>query len=249
VAALQKAGYTPRFLTPQDLGEVGSRDPGPWDVLKEVAACVLVEPLGERSVFEYILLLRASWETAQIPVAVVTKTLGPDPLRALAFHTLGVAGLAARDAPESLDYLFLWTGGATRSPELQAVLLFADDEARRAGQAQIGTEHLLLGLLRDAGAMRLLGEGRNALPERMTQDLRRRMERGPEYSRHLWRTLTDESHAALTRAREESEAYGGGAVGTEHLLLGLLSHPDTRAGQVLVEHGVTLESMRERARP
>ncbi|MES2460396.1 MAG: RNA polymerase sigma factor, partial [Armatimonadota bacterium] len=66
--ALRKAGYSTQFLKPSDIGEVGSTEPGPWDVLKSYNAIVLVDPFGERSIFEYILLLRASWETADIPI-------------------------------------------------------------------------------------------------------------------------------------------------------------------------------------
>ena len=177
-AALHQSGYTPRFLTPDDLGEPGTTDPGPWDVLKEEGALVLVEPFGERSVFEYILLLRASWETAEISVAVVTKSIRPwDPLNALAFHMLGVAGLASRDAPESLDSLFRWTGGREMSQETKAVILFADDEARRAGQEHIGTEHLLLGLLRDRSIVSVLQDSLKVSPNKIAVSVRQRVRR------------------------------------------------------------------------
>ena len=240
--ALQKGGYTPRFLTPADLGEPGTTDPGPWDVLKNDSALVLVEPFGQRSVFEYILLLRASWETAEIPVAVVTKSIQPwDPLHALAFHTLGVAGLASRDAPESLDCLFSWTGGRGMSQEAKAVILFADDEARRAGQEKIGTEHLLLGLLRDRATVSVLQNGVKVSPDKIAASVRQRMTRLSEYQEHLWRNLTEQSHTVLKLARE---AAVGKPLGAEHLLLGLTRESEGLAGQVLTEQGITPEKIR-----
>jgi RNA polymerase sigma-70 factor (ECF subfamily) len=243
-AALRKAGYKTRFFSPLDLGEPGSTESGPWDVLKAYSALVIVEPFGERSVFEYILLLRASWETADIPVAVVTRSIHPhpDPLSALAYHTLGVAGLASRDAPESLDCLFQWTGGSgMRRDTRTAIILFADDEARRAGQEKIGTEHLLLGLLRDREVTQLLKDGLNLSPEQVAEPIRQRMERLPEYGRHLWRIFTPQADTALQLARDEA---GGGLVSTSHLLLGLIREPDGLAGQTLREKGGTPEKLR-----
>ncbi len=249
-SALQAAGYAPRFLTPADLGEPGSTEPGPWDVLGGVAACVLVEPLGARSVFEYILLLRAARETAQMPVAVVTETYRPDPFRALAFHTLGVAGLASRDAGESLDCLFRWTGGGSaQDRERQAVVLFADDEARRAGQKLIDTEHLLLGLLRDAEIARLLRDDRNVSPERIAATVRERMPRGSGYADHSWRDLTHQARAALRFAREETDAAPpAGMTGVSAktaLLWGLAREPDGLAGIVLRENGIIRAPIQE----
>jgi RNA polymerase sigma factor (sigma-70 family) len=245
-AALLRAGYTARFLSPSDLGEPGSTEPGPWDILKNDNALVLVEPLAPRSVFEYILLLRASWETAEIPVAVVTETMVPwDPLRALAFHTVGVAGLASRDAPESLDHLFQWTGGS-RSREAKAfdkAILFADDEARRAGQEKIGTEHLLLGLLRDVEIARFLREKLNVSPEGIAKTVHQQMERLPQYTRHLWRSLTAPADSATRLARE---AAGGKPFGPESLLLGLILETEGLAGQVLREKGLSSEAFRTR---
>jgi ATP-dependent Clp protease ATP-binding subunit ClpC len=124
-----------------------------------------------------------------------------------------------------------------------AILLFADDEARRAGQEKIGTEHLLLGLLRDKEVTQLLKDGLNVLPEQIAEQVRRQMDRSPEYDRHPWRTFTPQADTALKLAREES---GGGLLRTTHLLLGLIHEPEGLAGQVLREKGAATESLRKR---
>lgn len=243
VMALGRINATARFLTLEELGEPGITEAGPWDVLQGHDAFVIAEPLGERSVFEYILLLRASWEIAEFPIAVITETIQPDSLRALAFHTLGVAGLASRDAPESLDYLFQWTGGTGMSREARGVILFADDEARRAGQTQIGTEHLLLGLLREKRVAHLLREELKALPDQVAGTIRQRMEHHPIYQNHLWRTLTEQADVVLQLAREEASSK---AIEPEHLLIGLIRAPEGLGHQVLLEAGVTLPEIRNR---
>ncbi|MES2460397.1 MAG: Clp protease N-terminal domain-containing protein, partial [Armatimonadota bacterium] len=148
------------------------------------------------------------------------KSISPwDPLSALAFHTLGVAGLASRDAPESLDHLFQWSGGSGMRQNANAVILFADDEARRAGQEKIGTEHLLLGLLRDEEVSRILQEGLKVPPEKLAEAIRSRMERLPEYGSHLWRTLTEPAETARRLARAEA---GDSSLRAADLLLGLV---------------------------
>jgi RNA polymerase sigma factor (sigma-70 family) len=232
-AALYQAGYTTRFLTPSDIGELGSIEPGPWDRLKNESAIVLVEPFGERSVFEYILMLRASGETADIPIAIVTDTFRPDPLCALAFHTLGVAGLASRDAPESLDHLFRWNA---RNDIKTRIILFADDEARRAGQEKIGTEHLLLALLREKSIVSWLQDKGSVTVDTLREAVRLRMERLPEYTYHLWRTLTVPAETAFKLAREESRDQD---FAVEDLLRGLIREPDGLAGQVLRAQGLS----------
>jgi ATP-dependent Clp protease ATP-binding subunit ClpC len=122
-----------------------------------------------------------------------------------------------------------------------AIILFADDEARRAGQEKIGTEHLLLGLLRDKEVTQILKEGLNLSPEHVAERVRARMERRPEYGRHQWRTFTSSAETALRLASEES---GGRPVSTSHLLLALVREPGGLAGRVLREIGGTPEKLR-----
>lgn len=123
-----------------------------------------------------------------------------------------------------------------------AVILFADDEARRAGQEYIGTKHLLLGLLRDKAIVVLLQKTLNASTAKIAEAVRLRMERLPEYQDHLWRNLTEQSNTVLKRAREEA---GDAPLGAEHLLIGLIREPEGLATQVLAEQGIAPDNLRQ----
>jgi ATP-dependent Clp protease ATP-binding subunit ClpA len=57
----------------------------------------------------------------------------------------------------------------------------------------------------------------------------------------MFERFTDEARAVVTAAAADAAALQHGWIGTEHLLLGILADPDTRAGRVLAGHGVTGE--------
>ncbi len=59
---------------------------------------------------------------------------------------------------------------------------------------------------------------------------------------------TERVRKSFTLAHEEAEALSHGAVGTEHLLLGLLREGEGRAAQALAMSGVGLEAAREQVR-
>lgn len=61
----------------------------------------------------------------------------------------------------------------------------------------------------------------------------------------MFERFTKRARRVLVLAQEENRALGGGWIGVEHLLLGLLGEPEGVAGRVLVGHGLTLESTRE----
>jgi ATP-dependent Clp protease ATP-binding subunit ClpC len=131
----------------------------------------------------------------------------------------------------------------------------ARDEARRLGHNFIGTEHLLLGLTDQPGsaAMRVLaGLGADVaglrvavetIVERPLSGFMSRIGRGDQSAREVI-GLTKRSQKALGLARDEADRHGAGAIGTAHLLLGLLAEPEGVAHGVLVAHGVALEAAR-----
>jgi hypothetical protein len=128
-----------------------------------------------------------------------------------------------------------------------AVLVWADREARRFGHEYVGTEHILLGLLREGpgGAADVLrnlgadvGKVRQEVP-RVVQTLPGadpvapgRLPRSPRAAR------------AIRHAVEEAGDLGRRAADTEHLLLGLLREPDGVAVQVLHNLGVAPAAVR-----
>jgi ATP-dependent Clp protease ATP-binding subunit ClpC len=124
------------------------------------------------------------------------------------------------------------------------VLSLAEDEARALRQAEVGTEHVLLGLLREgrglaARALRDLG----VEPAQLGQRIRSRLpvaDVGPAGPV----TLSPGAQTALEAARSEAARLHHDYVGTEHLLLGLLRDGEGPAFVALVGIGVTLERAR-----
>ena len=57
----------------------------------------------------------------------------------------------------------------------------------------------------------------------------------------MFERFTDEARAVVMGASVHAEGLRHGYIGTEHLLLGILDAPASRAGQVLGAHGVTGE--------
>jgi hypothetical protein len=110
------------------------------------------------------------------------------------------------------------------------VVVLAQEEAETLGHARVGTEHLLLGLLRsdDEAVAPILAEAG------VTLDAARAQARelvGEETSRRR-APFTRAAKRALGNALHEARALGDNFIGAEHVLLGLLD--DERAGAVAV---------------
>jgi len=131
------------------------------------------------------------------------------------------------------------------TPRAREVVVYASHEARSLRHERIGTEHLLLGLLREGagiGARSLVARGIEI------EALRRRIEetigRGPESLRTGQMPLTEPARRALEVAGEEAAALDHPLVGTEHVLLGVLADPDAMAAQLVAEFGTTAAELR-----
>jgi ATP-dependent Clp protease ATP-binding subunit ClpA len=130
------------------------------------------------------------------------------------------------------------------SEHARRVLTLAQEEAAAARHGHIGTEHLLLGLLRDEA-----GVGGRALGELGVEPARARS--AIEAAVPPSAEATDGPLVPSPRVKkvielafEESRRLGHPYVGSEHLLLGLLAEGDGVAARVLTETGVTLEGAR-----
>jgi ATP-dependent Clp protease ATP-binding subunit ClpC len=126
------------------------------------------------------------------------------------------------------------------------VMALANQEAQRFNHEYIGTEHILLGLVKEGS-----GVGANVL-KNLTVDLRRvRMEveklvkSGPEMVTMGKLPQTPRAKKVIEYAIEEARNLNHNYVGTEHLLLGLLREHDGVAAQVLMNLGLKLEEVRE----
>ena len=127
----------------------------------------------------------------------------------------------------------------------RTVLRLAQEESQGLGQAQVGTEHLLLGLIREADGVAgrvLLGMG--LTPERVREAARQVT--GQEHPSEGRGELTLEAGRALGAAEAAARERHDRFVGTEHLLLGLLQEPAGRAGALLRARGHDLLRVGER---
>lgn len=128
-------------------------------------------------------------------------------------------------------------------------IFFARYEASAFGSSQIGSEHLLLGVLREDKAL----ANRFLQSHGAVESIRRKIEENSpiraKVSTSVDLPLSHESKRALAYGAEESERLNHKLLGTEHLLLGLLREEKCFAAQLLREHGVTLELVREQVQP
>ena len=116
------------------------------------------------------------------------------------------------------------------------------------GQEHIGTEHLLLALAREQRGMaaRVLA-ARAVTAERVRELLpdSPRGEQGPgEGFRLVQVPFTPGAKRALEHALKEAVALGHNAIGTEHVLLGLMRSADGALRGVLVDLDLTPEQLR-----
>lgn len=127
------------------------------------------------------------------------------------------------------------------------VLSLAHQEAERMHQNYIGTEHLLLGLMKEEGGVagRVLRElGLDAV--RMEEVIIRITGTGQSTTAKL--DLSPGVQKALENSVEEARKLGHHYIGTEHLLLGLVQLGEGVALDVLRKMGVSPEQIRRQTR-
>lgn len=126
----------------------------------------------------------------------------------------------------------------------QKVLFLAQEEARRMQYPFVGTEHILLGLLREGEgvAARVLTE-MGVDPESVLAQVRQMVEPG-ESPVGQEVALTPRAKRVLELAIDEARNLGNNYIGTEHLLLGLIREGEGIAARVLAASGVELERVR-----
>jgi ATP-dependent Clp protease ATP-binding subunit ClpC len=126
------------------------------------------------------------------------------------------------------------------------VIKLAKKEAQRLNHNYLGTEHVLLGLLK-------LGQGvavnvlrnLNLDFETVRNEVERVVGYGPEIQVYGDPALTGKVKKVFEFANEEAAALNHNYVGTEHLLLGLLRQTDGVAAQVLENLSVNLKEVRK----
>ncbi|WP_283432468.1 ATP-dependent Clp protease ATP-binding subunit [Neorhodopirellula lusitana] len=126
------------------------------------------------------------------------------------------------------------------------VMQLANQEAQRFNHEYIGTEHILLGLVKEGS-----GVAANVL-KNLDVDLRKiRLEveklvqSGPEMVTVGKLPQTPRAKKVIEYSMEEARNLNHSYVGTEHILLGLLREQEGVAAQVLMNLGLKLEDVRE----
>jgi ATP-dependent Clp protease ATP-binding subunit ClpC len=181
--------------------------------------------------------LAESVKEANIPVSAVCQRALEQAVRRITAVREMTSGYLNSD--ELAAKLPLFTDRA------RTVLTLATSAARAEGAAELGTRHLLGGLLTEANgmAMRVL-RALEIEPAQVAAELAGRSSTAPAGRAPGSLGLSATAATALELTVIESATFGHSYRGTEHLLLGLIAEPDGTAGQVLRSLGTDLRLTR-----
>lgn len=131
------------------------------------------------------------------------------------------------------------------TPDARKAVADAEDEARVRGQGHVGTEHLLLALIRNeasasARTLRALGVSFDAVHAQVAPLLTEG--RGSPAGQI---PLTPTARRSMDFALRESRQLGESRIDTDHLLLGLLDEGESPGPRLLEKAGADLEQVRE----
>ena len=125
------------------------------------------------------------------------------------------------------------------------VMELAEQEARRFNHEYIGTEHILLGLVEEAG-----GRGANVLKtsgvdlNKVRLEVEKLVKSGPDPVAKGKLPSTPRAKEVVKHALKEAKRLHHNYIGTEHLLVALLLEGEGVAAQVLMNLGIELENVR-----
>ena len=125
------------------------------------------------------------------------------------------------------------------------VILLAKEEAKRFNHDYIGTEHILLGLVREGeGVAAAVLASFGLTPDKIRIEVEKLVQPGPTTVISGDLPFTPKAKKVMELATEEARALGHNYIGTEHLLLGLIREGEGVASQVLMNLGLELEKVR-----
>jgi ATP-dependent Clp protease ATP-binding subunit ClpC len=126
------------------------------------------------------------------------------------------------------------------------VILLAKEEAKRFNHDYIGTEHILLGLVREGeGVAAAVLANFGLSPDKIRVEVEKLVQPGPATVISGDLPFTPKAKKVIELAMDEARALGHNYVGTEHLLLGLIREGEGVASQVLMNMGLELDKVRE----
>jgi ATP-dependent Clp protease ATP-binding subunit ClpC len=126
------------------------------------------------------------------------------------------------------------------------VMALANQEAQRFNHDVIGTEHILLGLVKEGS-----GVGATVLKnfdvdiKKLRLEVEKHVKSGPDMVTMGKLPQSPRAKKVIEYAIEEARALNHNYVGTEHILLGLLRESEGIAAQVLMSLGLKLEEVRQ----
>ena len=126
------------------------------------------------------------------------------------------------------------------------VMALANQEAQRFNHEYIGTEHVLLGLVKEGS-----GVGATVLKnldvdiKKLRLEVEKLVKSGPDMVTMGKLPQTPRAKKVIEYAIEEARSLNHNYVGTEHILLGLLRESEGIAAQVLMNLGLKLEDVRQ----
>lgn len=126
------------------------------------------------------------------------------------------------------------------------VILLAKEEAKRFNHDYIGTEHLLLGLIREGegvAAAVLMSLGLD--PAKIRMEVEKLVQPGSSSSVSGDIPFTPKAKKAIELSMEEARQLGHNYIGTEHLLLGLIKEGEGVASEVLLNLGLDAGKVRD----
>jgi len=132
------------------------------------------------------------------------------------------------------------------SEKTKKVITYARQEAQRMGHQYIGTEHLLLGLVREGtGVAATVLQRLGVDPKRVRLEVEKLVKTGDSVISGGKQPFAASAKKAFEHAVDEAKRLGQSYIGTEHLLLGLLKEDDGVAAQVLMNLGIELDEVHE----
>ena len=126
------------------------------------------------------------------------------------------------------------------------VMALANQEAQRLDHAHLGTEHVLLGLIKEGS-----GVGANVLKnfdidlKKVRVEVEKLAQKKGDSSPSGKLPQTPRTKQVIGYAIEEARSLSHNYVGTEHLLLGLIRETEGIASKVLQSLGLKLEEVRQ----
>ncbi|MCB9246256.1 MAG: ATP-dependent Clp protease ATP-binding subunit [Flavobacteriales bacterium] len=133
------------------------------------------------------------------------------------------------------------------SPRVKEVIQYSREEAIRLGHGYIGTEHLLLGIIREGEGKALLhlkNLGVDLL--RLKKSIEDNIQDTSAKTTNLGNIpLTKQAEKALKITYLEAKIFKADIIGTEHLLLSILREEDNLASSILNQYGIDYDVLKE----